>query len=256
MKAIDELVSIIEKLRNPDDGCPWDLKQTPETLKEYIIEEAYELIEAIEFKDNKKIMEESGDLLLQIVLLSQMFKEKNIFDLSDIAVSLKDKLVRRHPHVFGDFKVNSAEEVKANWEKIKKKEKNKKSILSDYPASMPSLQVSKRISEQASSVGFDWNDPLKALEKVEEEIAELKVEIIKQNKNACFEETGDLIFAIANVSRLLEINPDIALKSANEKFKSRFRFIEEYLSVNNRDISKTSLEELEALWNEAKTREE
>ncbi len=255
MKEIDNLIHIIEKLRNPDGGCPWDLKQTPETLREYIIEEAHELTEAIDLGKKKKIIEESGDLLLQIVLISQIFKEKGDFELNDVVVELKDKLIRRHPHVFGDVIVNSAEEVKANWEKIKKTEKNKKSIISDYPNSMPSLQVSKRIAEQASSVGFDWNEPLKALEKVEEEIAELKVEIVKSNKKACYEEIGDLIFATANVSRLLKINPDIALKSANDKFKKRFRFIEEHLKAGNKEISETPLDELEDIWNMAKKME-
>jgi len=252
MKEIDELVSVIKRLRTPDGGCPWDLKQTPETLREYIIEEAYELVEAIEKKEKQKIIEESGDLLLQVLLLSQIFSERDDFKLQDVASELKDKLIRRHPHVFGDVKVDSAEEVKANWEKIKKKEKKKESILSDYPPSMPSLQVAKRISEQASSVGFDWNEPLKALEKVEEELSELRAEIINENDDASFEETGDLLFAVANVARLLKINPDTALNNANNKFKKRFRYIENSLRVNKKNIEKTPLSELEDLWNEAK----
>ncbi len=255
MKEIDKLLEIIEQLRHPVTGCPWDLKQTPETLKEYIIEEAHELTEAIDLGKKDKIIEEAGDLLLQVVLISQIFKEKGAFQLKDIANELMDKLIRRHPHVFGDVKVSSAEEVKANWEKIKKNEKQNKSILSDYPDSMPPLQVSKRISEQASSVGFDWDDPLRALEKVEEEIAELKIEIINKNNKNCTEEIGDLIFATANVSRLLKINPDIALRNANNKFKKRFRFIENKLKDDKKEMSETSLDKLEAIWKEAKINE-
>ena len=256
MKQMNELIRVIERLRDPDKGCPWDLKQTPESLREYIIEEAHELVEAIDSGTPGKIREETGDLLLQILLISQIFKERSEFNLDDVAETLSQKMVRRHPHVFGDTTVESADEVKANWEKIKQREKASKSIISDYPGSMPPLQVAKRISEQASSVGFDWSDPLKALEKVEEEVLELKREIQSNNRDACFEEIGDLIFAVANVSRLLSINPDAALKRTNEKFKMRFRYIEDQLTRSQKNISETALDEMEMLWERAKTKSE
>ena len=165
MKEFNNLIKIMKKLRNPINGCPWDRKQTDHSLKEYILEEAHELVEAIEMDSPEKQKEELGDLLLQIVFLSQINREKNNFTIKDVIDTINRKLINRHPHIFGDTTVHSAEEVKQNWEKIKKKEKNNSSILSDYPARMPALSHAKRVAEQASSVGFDWDDPLKALDK-------------------------------------------------------------------------------------------
>jgi tetrapyrrole methylase family protein/MazG family protein len=252
MKELDKLVKILKQLRNPMDGCPWDRKQTVKSLKEYTLEEAHELIEAIELASPEKQKEELGDLLLQIVFISRINQEQGHFSLKDVVDTINRKLIRRHPHVFGDTDVSSADEVKANWEKIKKAENNKKSIISDYPQSMPALSVAKRVAEQASSVGFDWDDPLKALKKVEEEIKELQQEIPGGHQERMTEEIGDLLFAVSNVSRLLRVNPEFALKQANQKFKERFRYIEMELKRQGKEISDTSLDEMEELWQQSK----
>lgn len=255
MEAFNKLVKILKRLRNPSGGCPWDRKQTLHSLKEYVLEEAYELVEAIEMESVDKQKEELGDLLLQIIFLSQLHREKGHFTIKDVIDTLNRKLIRRHPHIFGDVTVRTAEEVRRNWEKIKKSDNKKPSILSDYPARMPALAHAKRIAEQASSVGFDWDDPLKALEKVEEEIEELKEEIRSSsagNHERVGEEIGDLLFAVANVARLTKVNPEFALKNANQKFVTRFRYIEEQLKQQGRDINKTGLDEMEALWQDSK----
>ncbi|MCP5102501.1 MAG: nucleoside triphosphate pyrophosphohydrolase [bacterium] len=261
MKEFNKLIKILKKLRNPINGCPWDRKQTPDSLKEYVLEEAYEVVEAIEDGSVEKQKEELGDLLLQIVFLSQLHGEKGNFTVKDVTEAINKKLIRRHPHIFGDTTVHTAEDVKRNWEKIKKKENKKTSILSDYPPQMPALAHAKRIAEQASTVGFDWADPLKALEKVEEEIGELKKELQNRrdrhegHRDRVEEELGDILFAVANVSRLAKVNPEFALKSANKKFVTRFRYIEEQLKKQGKDISETSLDEMEELWQEAKKNE-
>ena len=252
MEVFNKLIKILKRLRNPINGCPWDRKQTLHSLKEYVLEEAYELVEAIEMGSVERQKEELGDLLLQIVFLSQLHREKGHFTIKEVVETINRKLIRRHPHIFGDARVRTAEDVRKNWEKIKKKEKKKMSILSDYSARMPALAHAKRIAEQASSVGFDWDEPLKALEKVEEEIEELKKEIRAGNRDRIEEEIGDMLFAIANVSRLAKINPEFALKNTNHKFVKRFRYIEEQLKEQGKDITKTSLDEMEELWQEAK----
>jgi len=252
MKEFRELVKIMKALRNPIKGCPWDLKQSPLSLKEYILEESYELLEAIEKNNSEEIKEELGDLLLQVIFISRIFQERGSFTIRDVINGINEKLINRHPHVFGDIEVKDAQEVKDNWEKIKKKEKKKQSIISDYSDKIPALQNAKRISEQASSVGFDWKDAKLAFEKVEEEIEELKVELNQNNKQKIEEEIGDLLFAIANVSRLLKINPEFALKKTNDKFKKRFRFIEKSLEKEGKRIEETKLSEMEELWNKAK----
>lgn len=253
MKEFDKLIKILKKLRNPNYGCPWDLKQTESNLKEYILEESYELVEAIESGSIEKKIEELGDLLLQIVFICQINKERDNFTIKDILNRINTKLIKRHPHVFGKTKVKSSDEVKSLWEKNKRIEKKRMSIISDYPDQMPSLSVSKRISEQASSVGFDWNNAIKAIDKIEEEIEELKEELLKEKKSKIEEEIGDILFAVSNVSRLLKINPEFALKKANKKFKKRFRFIEEQLEKDGKKIDEVSLKNMEELWEKSKT---
>jgi len=253
MKEFTRLVRIMKKLRHPRRGCPWDLKQTPASLKEYILEEAHELIEAIDGGDAAEVREEMGDLLLQIVFLARMAEEKGQFSIGDVAAGIGEKLVRRHPHIFGDVRVADADEVKANWEQIKIAEKNKRSVISDYPASMPSLLLANRIASQAAGIGFDWDDAAKALDKVSEEVAELRVEMAGNRLHEAEEEVGDLLFAVANVARLLKINPEFALSRANRKFTRRFRFIETELRKKGRTLAAASLEEMEELWQRAKT---
>ena len=253
MKEFSTLVRIMKKLRHPSRGCPWDLKQTPETLKEYILEETHELIEAIDSGAADAIREELGDLLLQIVFLAQIASEKEQFSIRDVIAGISDKLVRRHPHIFGRVKVADADEVKANWEQIKIAEKNKQSVISDYPPSMPSLLLANRIASQAAGVGFDWDDAAKALDKVSEEVGELRVEMAGNRRHEAGDEIGDLLFAVANVARLLKINPEFALSRANAKFTRRFRFIETELRRQGKDVAAASLEEMEELWQRAKT---
>jgi MazG family protein len=252
MKEFSKLVRIMKKLRHPSRGCPWDLKQTPETLKEYILEEAHELIEAIDNGDSGAVKEELGDLLLQIVFLARIAEENGQFTIDDVAAGINDKLVRRHPHIFAGVKVENADEVKANWEQIKIAEKNKQSVISDYPPSMPALLLANRIASQASGVGFDWDDAGKALDKVVEEIAELRAEITRGRRQQAEAEIGDMLFAVANVARLLKINPEFALARTNRKFTSRFRFIEAELRKQGKDVAGASLPEMEELWNRAK----
>jgi tetrapyrrole methylase family protein/MazG family protein len=252
MKEFAGLVRIMKKLRHPRRGCPWDLAQSPQSLKEYILEEAHELIEAIDRGRDEEIKEELGDLLLQIVFLAQLAEEKNQFSIRDVIKTISAKLVRRHPHIFGQTKVNGADEVKANWERIKIAEKNKASVISDYPPAMPALLLANRIASQASGVGFDWDDAGKAFAKIDEEIEELRVEIGTGRSAEVENEIGDLLFAVANVARLLKINPEFALARTNKKFTVRFRYIETELKKRGQDIRDTTLAELETLWNQAK----
>jgi XTP/dITP diphosphohydrolase len=252
MKEFSRLVRIMRKLRHPRRGCPWDLKQTPESLKEFVLEEAHELIEAIASGEADAVKEELGDLLLQIVFLAQIAAEGKQFSIREVIDGISSKLVRRHPHIFGSVKVTGADEVKVNWEKIKIAEKNKQSVISDYPASMPSLLLANRIASQASGVGFDWNDAGKAFAKVREEVAELQAEIEENRIHEAESEIGDLLFAVANVARLLKINPEFALSRTNKKFTSRFRYIETELRRQGRDVATASLAEMEELWQKAK----
>lgn len=273
MKEFNKLVRIMKKLRNPKKGCPWDLKQSEKTLKEYILEEAYELIEAIDAESSIRQKEELGDLLLQVVFLSQVNKEKNNFSIRDVIASINQKLINRHPHIFSKLKVSSADEVRSNWDKIKKAEKGNHSFISDYPERMPALLIAKRIAEQASSVGFDWQDSSElkknggkisrsaaeqSLDKISEEVEELKSELLQfkggnsEKTDRIMEEIGDILFAVSNVARLLNINPEFALKKTNDKFKYRFRFIEQQLRGQGKDIQQVSLEEMEDLWQQAK----
>lgn len=252
MKEFGRLVGIMKKLRHPRKGCPWDLQQTPASLKEYVLEEAHELIEAIDSGDAAAVCEELGDLLLQIVFLARLAEEEGTFSIAEVCAGISQKLVRRHPHIFASVKVSGPDEVKVNWEKIKIAEKNKKSVISDYPSSMPSLLLANRIASQAAGVGFDWDDAGKAMKKVSEEIAELGAEIDQGRRHEAEGEIGDLLFAVANVARLLQINPEFALARTNREFTRRFRFIETELQRQGKDVARASLEEMEELWQRAK----
>lgn len=255
--SFEELVEIMKKLRAPG-GCPWDKKQTLETLKEYVIEESYELIDAIDSKDVKNICEECGDLLLQIVFIAQIAAENDWFEVQEIIESLCDKLKRRHPHVFGDLKVRDSEEVRRNWDMIKLQERESKkeepSRLTGIPRSMPALLRAYAIQERAAKVGFDWEkgnlDPIWA--KIDEEIRELRKALDEGDAGEVKEEIGDLLFAVVNLSRHIGVNPEEALQGANEKFSARFRFIEESVEGKGRSFNEYSLDELETLWQSAK----
>lgn len=237
----------MEKLRAPD-GCPWDRKQTEKTLIKYLLEETYEVIEAIEEGDYEKLKEELGDLLLQVIFLSQIAKEKGKFTAEDVAEAISDKLIFRHPHVFGQERFETPQEVLDHWDSFKKKEK--KSLLNGIPRSAPALLEAFAIGERVSRIGFDWDNAEEALEKVEEEIAELK-RALREGKGK-EEEIGDILFSVANVARLYGINPEEALKLTNRKFRERFSKIEETAEKTGSELRDIPREEMEKLWEGAK----
>ena len=246
------LEEIAEILRS-ENGCFWDKEQTSSTLKPYLIEEAYEVYDAIEKDDNNELKEELGDLLYQVYAHAQIAKEKNLFNINDVAQSIIDKLIRRHPHVFGDDKVNNAEEVIEKWEIIKKDEKpERKSILEGVPRHLPSLLKAYRVQQKVSRAGFDWDNVHGAVLKIDEEINELKEAVLEGNEKKIEEESGDLLFSIVNVLRFMKVNADEALNRAVNKFIKRFMFIEKKVEESGGSIDNMSLSELEALWEKAK----
>lgn len=248
------LIKIMEKLRSKE-GCPWDIKADHKSLREFIIEEAYEVVDAINSEDVDSLVEELGDVLLQVVFHSVIGKEDGYFNITDVITKICNKMINRHPHVFKNLKVDSVEEVLSNWNDIKDKEKNIKSYterLESIPKVFPSLSKSYKIQKIAAEVGFDWPDIDGAKLKFEEEYKEL-LEGIRLNDNENIEEeVGDLIFAIVNFSRFLNVNPEVALNNTINKFINRFRFIEEQSVLNGKDLQKMTLEEMDSLWNMAK----
>ncbi len=248
----DRLVEIMHELRNK---CPWDKKQTRESLKPYLIEEAYEVLDAIDSGDPDKLKEELGDLMLQVVFHSEIAKERGEFDIYDVIDFLCNKLVWRHPHVFGDVKVKDAEEVLKNWEKLKQKEKNHAgSVLDGVPRQLPALVQAFRLQEKASKVGFDWEKTEDVRAKVEEEWGELLRAAESGNREAVEHELGDLLFAIANLARFLGVDPEDALRKCNMRFKERFSFIEERLREEGKSPEEVDLAHMDRLWEEAKKR--
>ncbi len=250
-----KLVEIVARLRAPD-GCPWDRKQTPESLKKYVLEEAYEVTEAIERKEPLLVCEEIGDLLFLLIFLAYLYEEAGVFHLSDVLTLCAEKMIRRHPHVFGERKLTAAEEVISQWQKIKEKEAREKgkkaSILGDLPKNLPALQRAFRLGERAGRVGFDWENPKDLLAKVQEETGELLRALGDKDEVAIFEELGDLLFTMANLARKLGVNPEEALKAANEKFEKRFRKMEIHFKNQGRDLKEVSLSEMDAVWEEIK----
>ncbi|WIF95674.1 nucleoside triphosphate pyrophosphohydrolase [Caminicella sporogenes] len=252
--GMDNLVSIMDRLRSKD-GCPWDRKQTHETLRPYLIEEAYEVLEALDAKNMELLEEELGDLLLQIVFHSQIASENGYFDINDVIESICRKLINRHPHVFGDLKVDTAEKVLKNWEDIKREEKKEKSYtesLMRIPKQLPALMKSYKVQEKAAKVGFDWDNIDGAMLKVKEELEELHKVYKSGNVVATEEEIGDLIFAVVNVARFLKIRPELALNNTINKFIRRFNYMEEKARKSGLDLKEMTLEEMDKLWNEAK----
>ncbi len=250
---VRKLVEVMEILRGPD-GCPWDRKQDYYSLKENIIEEAYEVVEALEEKDIEALKEELGDLLLQVIFQAQIAHEIGDFDLGDISRILREKLIRRHPHVFADTNVENVEEVLIKWEEIKKteKESNNNSLMEDLNQGQTALNQSFEIQEIASEVGFDWDDINLVIEKIEEELEETKEAVDENDKNKLEEEIGDLLFSVVNLARFKNINPEISLFKTILKFKSRFKYIEEQINLNKGNINDYTLDELDKLWNKAK----
>lgn len=252
--AFARLVEIMATLRGPT-GCPWDREQTPDTLKPYLVEETYEVLEALEAKDLQGLKEELGDLLLQIVFHSQLMAEAGVFTIDDVAQAIGDKLVRRHPHVFGDVRVKDAGEVVQNWAKIKAQEKADKadrSVLAGVPHGAPALIQAQRLGEKAARVGFDWGSAQEVFHKVEEEIQELSVTLPTTATEQQEHELGDLLFALTSLARHLNIDAETALRKAGKRFSDRFRYIETKLIDNGEDMHQSSLTRLEELWQEAK----
>jgi tetrapyrrole methylase family protein/MazG family protein len=250
-----ELVDIMARLRG-ENGCPWDREQTSESIKPYLVEETYEVLEAIDEQDPVKLKEELGDLMLQIVFHAQMAEEAGAFTVRDVLAAINDKLVRRHPHVFGDVKVDTAQEVLFNWEQIKQTERRREtgqaSLLDGVPRELPALLRAHRLQEKASRVGFDWKEAQEVFRKVEEELAELRAAMQGQAAEQVEAELGDLLFALVNLSRFLAVNPEEALRKTIARFIARFRYIEEELARRGRSLRQASLEEMDALWAEAK----
>lgn len=248
------LWEIIKALRG-EKGCPWDKKQTPETLKKYLLEETYEVLEAIEKGEPREIQEELGDLLFLVLFIIYLYCEAKIFNLEELLYFTSQKMIQRHPHVFGEKKVKSAEEVVANWQKIKEKEGKGSSILGNIPKSLPALQRAYRLGERASKVGFDWEKPEEVLCKLEEEIKEIKEILNTFSNEKLKEEIGDLLFTVANFSRKLNLNPEEALKVALDKFEKRFKLLENEVKKRNLKWESLSIKELDTIWEEIKAKE-
>ena len=255
-RSFDDLVKLMTTLRGPG-GCPWDRKQTLPDLKPYVIEEAYEVVDAIDRDDRDALLEEVGDLLLEAVFIAEITREEGTFDVYDSITAIHDKLVRRHPHVFADVVAEDAEQVLVNWEKLKSEERKaeNKSVLSGVPASLPALLKASRLTEKAARVGFDWRRTEDVFAKLDEEIAEFREAVATGNKASIEDEIGDLLFTIANVARKVEVNAEEALQSTNRKFMRRFETMEKQVHGRGQNLDQLELEEMDRLWEEAKRNE-
>ena len=264
-EKFDELIAVMERLRAPG-GCPWDREQTYASLSQYLLEEAYETFDAIHEADTTgditNLKEELGDLLLQVIFHATIGKERGEFDIEDVAGGVSQKLILRHPHVFGDAKLERAEDVLDNWDTLKanerkasgKVEKTKESMLDDVPVHFPALLEGLKITKKAAKVGFDWENTDQIFDKLSEEVAELKDAIARRDAGEVGEEIGDLLFVLVNLARKLDVEPETALKKTNRKFRSRFKFIEQELKKVGRSPEDSSLEEMDSLWHQAKAR--
>ncbi len=255
--SFEDLLEIMRILRS-GEGCPWDREQTHESLKKYLIEETYEVLEAIDLKDRDKLVEELGDLLLQIVFHARIAEEAGMFSMDDVITGICRKMVLRHTHVFGDAKAETAEDVVNNWEAIKKKEKGAKSqteVLKSVPANLPALMRSYKVQQKAAQVGFDWDNIEDVFSKVIEEINELRDVYKSKNVARITEEVGDVFFALVNLSRFLGTQPELALNATTNKFIARFEFMEKESREAGRKLEEMTLAEMDELWNKAKMHE-
>lgn len=250
-KAFTRLVGIMDDLR---EKCPWDRKQTIQSLRILTLEETYELTDAIDQENWKGIKEELGDLFLHLLFYSKIGAEESAFTLEDVLTGIAEKLIHRHPHVYGDVKVNNDEEVKRNWEKIKAQE-GKQSALEGVPAALPALVKAQRLQEKAKQVGFEWDNLADVWEKVKEETAELAAAVAAQSPNAIQEEWGDLVFSLVNYARFLQIDPEAALSSTNRKFQNRFQAMEKLAQEKGQQLTDMDLGAMDALWNQVKHQE-
>jgi nucleoside triphosphate diphosphatase len=259
------LVEIMAALRSPGTGCAWDLEQTFESIVPYTIEESYEIADAVARGDMKNLKEELGDLLLQVVFQARIAEERGLFDFGDVVETITQKMIRRHPHVFGAERGLTPDEVRALWERIKREEKSAKtsadppsgeSLLADIPLALSGLTRAVKLQAKAATVGFDWNDARLVIEKIREETDEIEAALETGESAAIAEEIGDLLFSTANLARHVKADPEAAIRRANVKFERRFRFIEEALAGDGRAPGTAALEEMEVLWNAAKAQEE
>jgi tetrapyrrole methylase family protein/MazG family protein/ATP diphosphatase len=256
--AIGRLLELMARLRDPQHGCPWDVKQNFATIAPYTIEEAYEVADAIERNDLGDLRSELGDLLFQVVFHAQMAKEQGAFDFAAVVAAICDKMERRHPHVFGTARIASAEDQTVAWEEHKRRERaaSGQSVLDDVPVGLPALTRASKIGKRVAQVGFEWADISGAIDKVQEEIGELRDEVnTGADPTRTEQEIGDLLFSMVNVCRYLRIDPENALRLTNAKFERRFRYIEQQLLTRGRTPAESTLEEMDALWNEAKESE-
>ena len=257
MSSFDKLVGIMKRLHDPG-GCPWDREQTHESLKPYLLEETYEVLEAIDTGPDEHLAEELGDLLLQIVFHAEIAESAGQFTIEDVIEGIIEKLIRRHPHIFGDTTVDGSAQVIKNWEEIKRGEKRARkngSVLDGLPKSLPALIKARRIQEKVSRVGFDWEHTEDVMLKVDEELRELKEASRSRNREAIEEELGDLLFAVANLARFVSLCPEDALRKTIDKFQRRFQYIERELPKRGLKLGEATLEEMDRLWNEVKKEE-
>lgn len=258
MATLSEFLDIVAKLRDPNGGCPWDLKQNFDTMLPHLLEESYEVAEAIHTQDRSALREELGDLLLQVVFLSQLAKEEGSFTFQDVLNDIHDKLIYRHPHVFGDVKASNSEEALASWEAQKAndaKHQAHNSILDDLPFALPALTRAHKMQKRCAKIGFDWDNPNDVFAKVEEELAEVRAEMTACNAEKLEEELGDLLFASVNLCRHHDVDAESALRNANAKFERRFRKVEETVKSQGKQLQDFSLAELDFIWNKIKTME-
>ena len=261
LRPIDRLLAIMARLRDPADGCPWDLEQTFGTVAPYTVEEAYEVADAIERGDLTDLRDELGDLLLQVVFHARMAEEKGVFAFEDVARAINDKMIRRHPHVFADETYASLAHQKAGWEALKAAERQGKgngraaSLLDDVPMGLPALTRAVKLSKRAAGVGFVWPSVHEVVAKLDEEVDELKAEIAAGDLEKARQEMGDVLFVVANLARTLEVDPEDALRFTNAKFARRFQYIEARLAERGRTPDESDLDEMDALWDEAKAAE-
>lgn len=258
MATLSEFLDIVAKLRDPNGGCPWDLKQNFDTMLPHLLEESYEVAEAIHMQDHSALREELGDLLLQVVFLSQLAKEEGSFTFQDVLNDIHDKLIYRHPHVFGDVKASNSEEALASWEAQKAndaKHQAHNSILDDLPFALPALTRAHKMQKRCAKIGFDWDNPNDVFAKVEEELAEVRAEMTACNAEKLEEELGDLLFASVNLCRHHDVDAESALRNANAKFERRFQKVEETVKSQGKQLQDFSLAELDFIWNKIKTME-
>jgi tetrapyrrole methylase family protein/MazG family protein len=251
---LERLIDLMKVLRS-DQGCPWDREQTHESLKRYLIEETYEYLEVVDLNDKERMCEELGDVLLQVVFHAQIASENGNFSIADVINGICEKMIHRHPHVFGNVSAETSGEVLKNWEEIKKKEKgnlNQTSVLQDVPKNLPALMRSYKVQQKAAQVGFDWDDISYVFAKIREEIDELEAEYKKSDKNGIEDELGDVLFSVVNLSRFLKVHPELSLSQSTNKFINRFEYVERRAAELGKKLDEMSLAQMDVLWEEAK----